>query len=379
MRDRKWQQRITLFLGIFLSFGMVASVVLPLISTQMNLSQPQVQATRTPAPTQPAPPETSTINFDSTYLHPSGLFTAAIPSGYVLTNEFNTTGEAQVTMENTDALSVLEIRVIRPTADVSLETTQGLGDQFTQDWLSASWRGYSPWSEDARRVEDDKLIMDFSLASGGQDYVARQVAFTDGTWIYTMRVVSPSNASDAMRHVLDNEVDSFQTIERFVGSSLEWSGYFDDSVNHLIRFPGEWAVIDSGEGLPASVAGDTAQLRVETAMGTIDSETAAQDYVAGLRSNITVLSVEAVEQYGNSGYRVAYSLPNVDGANQSGAVLILNDGETAHIANLLLEDVADTDLNMVDVSAEETAQNLKDARELLGTFSIFPDLDVANS
>lgn len=379
MRDRKWQQRITIFLGVFLSFGMVASVVLPLISTRMNLNQPQVQPTNTPAPTQPAPPDTSAINFDSTYLHPSGLFTAAIPSGYQLTNEFNTTGEAQVTMENSDALSVLEIRVIRPTEEVSLETAQGLGDQFTQEWLSASWRGYSPWSEDARRVEDDRLVMDFSLQSGGQNYVARQVAFTDGTWIYSLRVVSPSNASSAMQYVLSNEVDSFQTIERFVGSPLEWNGYFDDSQNHLIRFPGEWSVVDSGEGVPASVAGNNAQLRIETASAPIDSETAAQDYVAGLRSNISVLSVEAVEQFGNSGYRVAYSVPSVDGANQSGAVLILNDGEVAHIANLLLEDVADTDLNTVDVSAETTAQNLKDARSLLDTFSIFPDLDVANS
>lgn len=379
MRDRKWQQRITIFLGVFLSFGMVASVVLPLISTQMDLNQAQVQPTTAPTPTQPAPPDTSTINFDSTYLHPSGLFTVAIPSSYELTNEFNTTGEAQVTMEDTDALSVLEIRVIRPTADVSLETTQDLGAQFTRDWLQASWRGYSPWSEDARRVEDDKLIMDFSLESGGQTYVARQVAFTDGTWIYTIRVVSPSNASSSMQYVLDNEVESFQTIERFVGSNLEWNGYFDDSVNHLIRFPGEWTVVDAGEGLPASVAGENAQMRVETVMGAIASEADAEAYVSALRSNLTVLSTEAVEQFGNSGFRVAYSLQNVDGDSQSGVVLILNDGETAHIANVLLEDVADVDLNTVDVASEETAQNLKDVRELLDTFSIFPDLDVANS
>lgn len=379
MRDKKWQQRITVFLGVFLSFGMVASVILPLISTQLDLNQAQVQPTTAPLPTQPAPPDTSTITFDSTYLHPSGLFTAAIPSSYELTNEFNTTGEAQVTMEDTDALSVLEIRVIRPTDEVSLDNPQGLGAQFNRDWLNASWRGYSPWSEDARRVEDDKLIMDFSLASGGQDYVARQVAFTDGTWIYTIRVVAPSNASTAMQYVLDNEVESFQTIERFVGSDLEWNGYFDDSVNHLIRFPGEWSVVDSGEGLPASVAGANAQLRIETAMGAIASEADAEAYVTALRSNITIVSTEAVEQFGNSGFRVAYSLQNVDGDSQSGAVLILNDGETAHIANVLLEDVADADLNMVDVTLEETAQPLKDARELLDTFSIFPDLDVENS
>lgn len=94
MRDRKWQQRITLFLGIFLSFGMVASVVLPLLQNQITNSQGQVRPTSTPRPTQPAPPDTATITFDSTYLHPSGLFTAAIPSTYQLVSEFNSTGES---------------------------------------------------------------------------------------------------------------------------------------------------------------------------------------------------------------------------------------------------------------------------------------------
>lgn len=373
MRNNKWQQRITVFLAIFLSFGMVAGLVTPFLT---NTPPPQVQPTDAPPPTQPAPPDTASITFDQTYLHDSGLFTAAVPTGYTLTNEFNSTGEAQVTFENTASISVLEIRVLRPTDQVSLDSAANLGDFFTEEWLRPTWNRYRSWSEDARRIEDDKLIMDFSLRLGEQDFVARQVAFTDGTWIYTLRSVYPSNATQAMQHVLDNEVESFQTIERFVGAPLEWDGYFDDASNHLIRFPGEWALVDSADGAPASVEGENAQLRLETANATIDSEQAASDYVASLRSNITVMTVEAVEQFGSTGYRVSYTLPTLDGDSQSGIVLILNGTETAHVANVLLSDVVDTDLNTVDLAAEDTAQSIKDVRATLDTLSLFPELDV---
>jgi hypothetical protein len=160
---------------------------------------------------------------------------------------------------------------------------------------------------------------------------------------------------------------------------LEWDGYFDDSSNHLLRFPGDWIVVDAAEGVPASVLGVNAQVRIETTDATIDSADAASQYVAGLHSNITVLSVEPVEQFGTSGFRVAYTQSTVDGASQSGAVLLINAADTTHVVNLLLTDVANTDLNAVDVAAEGTAQNLIDARAVLDSFSLFPDLEVANS
>ncbi|MGJ3240028.1 MAG: hypothetical protein ACFE0Q_15075 [Anaerolineae bacterium] len=376
MRNRKWQQRITLFLGIFLSFGMVIGLVTPLLLNQQSIAQPQTRPTNTPRPTQPVPPDTANINFDTTYLHPSGLFTASIPTNYELTNEFNSTGEAQVTMEDRDALSVLEIRVIRPTDTVALDTPQSLGAQFTTEWLRSSWSRYSTWEEDARRVDDDRLVMDFNLTRNGQNYVARQVAFTDGTWIYTLRVVSPSNATEVMQYVLENQVASFEPIERYVGERLEWNGYFDDSTNHLVRFPSEWMLVDGSEGRPASIAGNDTQLRVETTDATIDSEASASEFVSGLRSNIDVLSVEAVDQYGDSGFRVAYTQSTLDGATQSGVVLLVNGTNTTHVLNLLLENVADTDLNAVDVTAEDTDLAIVEALNVLDTFSILPDLEV---
>jgi hypothetical protein len=97
-----------------------------------------------------------------------------------------------------------------------------------------------------------------------------------------------------------------------------------------------------------------------------------------LRSGIDVLSVEEIEQAGTPGYRVAYTVATVDGATQSGLVTILNAESASYAANLLLTDVSDTDLNKVDIEAADTSQELVNAIELMQTFSILPELQLAS-
>src|SRR5688500_17591819 len=109
MRDRSMQNRISVILGMVLVFAMAASLLLPLFSNFIPPAQVD-PGTPTPQPTVPAPvSDLNSISFAETYVHPSGLFTAAKPSGYTISNEFSTTGEAQATMRNADQLSVLEI------------------------------------------------------------------------------------------------------------------------------------------------------------------------------------------------------------------------------------------------------------------------------
>jgi hypothetical protein len=376
MRDKKWQRRTTIFLGIFLSFGMV---ILPMLSQSIGQPQSAPVPTVTPAPTAPAPPDIAMISFDNEYLHSSGLFMAAIPSGWAVSNEFSNAGEAQLTMQNPNALSVLEVRIIQANEGVELDSPNKLGAQFTEDWLRSSWRQYSTWREDARKVEGDQLVIDFNLSRSGQEYVARQVAFTDGTWIYSVRVIMPSNATEALKYVLENEVASFHRVDRFIGAPLDWSSYFDNSSKHLIRFPSAWAVTDAADGTPASIVGINTQMRVETT-AMVDSPDAASAFVATLRTGTQVQTVEAVEQFGLRGYRVSYLVPSLDGPTQSGLVLILNDENgIAHVANVLLTDVQNTDLNTVDVTAEDTAQNIKDVYQTLTTFSVLPEIQLSSN
>ncbi len=369
--DKTLQRRVTVFLAVLLSFAIGGTSLLGLLQQQVSTSQTAPQPTDPPVPTVPPPVQNlDGVMFDRTYLHPSGLFTAALPTGFVPQNQFSTTGEAQVTMENSDQLSVIEMRILRPTAEQSIATADDLNGIFNDAWLRQSWREYNSWDVDTRRVDDDRLIMDFSLTQGGQNYIARQIAFADETWVYTVRVVTPANASEYLRYVLENEVESFQPIERYVGTRLEWDGYYDNVTEHLIRYPGTWNLADSAPGAPASIVAEGVELRVETTDSVIDSEEAAEDFVAGLRSGAQVESVTAIEQYGTSGYSVAYLLPSLDGGSQSGLVYLLQGDERTHVANLLLSDVGAVDLN-----AEEVAESYAGTLGALETFSLFPDLD----
>lgn len=376
--DRTLQQRATVFIGILLVIATVGGAILPLLQTSLNNQQQTVRPTETPVPTLPAPPDTALINFEQRHLQASGLFSAAVPTGWTVTSDVNSSGEAILTMQNPTQLSVVEVRAMRPTADIQLDSPQNMGAYFTQAWVDSSWRQYTTKQETERHIEGEQLVMDFTLTQRGATYSARQIAYTDGTWIYAVRVVMPANATDALQYILNGEVASVQVVERFVGSPIEWKAYFDNVNKHLLRFPSTWVITDAANGAAASLEGANVQARIESASMGIASADAASAYVAGLRSGITVLSVEEVEQFGVTGYRVAYTLPSLDGPSASGLVLILNDGTTNHIANILLSDVSDTDLNTVDITAEGINPNIVDARNVLDTFSLLPELTVSN-
>jgi hypothetical protein len=351
--------------------AMLSSTIMSIFN--INPQTPVAQPTPTAAPTVPAPPDTASISFDQTYVHPSGLFSVGVPTGWTPDTPINAPDETQTTMRNPSALSLLEIRIVRPVEGTTVASADDLNAFFNEDWLGSSWIEYSDWSESTRRIEGDRSIIDFNLSRSGQDYVARQVAYTDGTWIYAIRGVVPSNAASALVYLLDNLGSSLHVVDRFVGAPLDYDGYVSTSAGHLIRFSQAWTVTDAAEGAPASIAGAGTQLRVETLAAPVASAADAEAYVSGLRSGITVLSTKEVTQFDASGYQVAYSLANVDGGSESGAVLILNGENNAHVANVLLT-TAGTNLNDVDAAAEDTPQAVKDALSALASFSVFTDI-----
>jgi hypothetical protein len=379
-RDRRNQQRTLVVISVVMVFAMLSSTVIGLIRNVGQSSATNIEPTATPAPTVPAPVENlESIAFAQSYLHPSGLFTAAVPAGWNVSSELNNTGEAQVSMQNSAQLSVIEIRVTRPTAEQDITTPEGVSTIFDNSWLASSWSGYTSWTEADRKIEDSSVIIDFNLNRAGQDYIARQESFTDGTWVYSVRVITPSNASQMLRHVLENEVASLQPVQQYVGAPMEWNAYYDATADYVIRYPGLWTVADSAAGAPVSISGHNTQLRVEVLPNAIDSEEAASAYVQALRSGTTVLSVEPVEQFGASGFSVAYTLVTLDGDTQSGLVTILNDDSGSHAANVLLTNVSNTDLNTVDVAAAETPQAVKDAVNLLASFTLNPEINLVSA
>lgn len=365
------QQRFLVFIGVIMIASMVLSTLMPLFQNVLNAAS-VIVPTASPAPTVPAPiSNLSTITFTETYLHPSGLYTIRVPSGWIPGTTSTTDAEAQVTMKNDAQLSVAEVRLLKPTTPVA--GVNDLGAIFTETWLNSSWREYSSPKESLRKIEGDRLIIDFTLQRSGQEYIARQLAYTDGTYVYVSRVVTPPNAAEMLVYVLEELTKTITVLPEFAGDTFGWNAYFDASAHHIIRFPRSWQVVDSAPGLPASIQGLNSALRVETLEGVVNTEDEAKARVEGLRAGITVLSTKVLERDGFKGFQVAYRLVNQDGDAESGAAVLLNgpDGKI-HLASLRLTNVPDVDLN-----SDPGIQTQGEAVNVLNSFTLLPSLQIA--
>ncbi len=364
-------KRFTIFMAVLLSVVMVASVMLPLLTSNIQVSHvgDPIVPTDVPPATIPPPPDVASLAFDEDFLHPSGLYTVAVPTGWTPTIVDNTPSEARVSMFNGEQLSVIESRVMP--AGEELAGIDGLGDFFNESWLSNTWRDYNTWAETGRAVEDDRLILDFSLARSGQNFIARQESWTDGEWIYMVRVLTPNNASAELQDLLARVSQTVNPVTAYQGQPLDWGGYYDATDKHLIRFPNGWTVTDAGDGTPATIVSGDIVLRVEGDSTTIADEDEAQAWVEASRSNVSVNNVEAVERGDFSGYAVSYTLETLDGDSESGLAILLNgNDDRLHVANLR---VAGVDVDLNDAGIQEA---YGDAIAVLNSFNLFPDLEV---
>jgi hypothetical protein len=364
-------KRVTTAFFIFMAIVMGSSVILPLFS---NTAQQQViQPTATPPPTIPAPPNVEAISFDQTYLHPSGLFTIAQPEGWTVENPTTNPSRAQVIMRNPEALSIIEAYIEQPPTPVT--NLDELDAYFTSDVLRQGWSNYRNPRERARRREDDKLLIDFDLQVQDQNYVARHEAWTDGKWIYVVRVVMPDNAAQQLVEIMDQETASLQPVAAVAASPFGWNAYFDSLVKHIVRYPATWFVEDSAPGKPASIVGNNSQavLRVESVNGeTVSDESAAQAWVETNRPGAEILSVESVTRGDGDGFAVSYGFADVDGEQRSGLAILLNGpDETLHVANLRFLGDA------VDLNSDEAAAANPDFAEVMNSFTVLSSLDIA--
>jgi hypothetical protein len=224
------------------------------------------------------------------------------------------------------------------------------------------------------RTDDDKLQMDFALTAQNQQYVARQLAWTDGEWLYSVRVVTPDNATDALRFVLTGVADSIVPNQVFASTPFSWNAYHDAVYNHIVRFPNTWTVADSADGRPASISGPNSEvLRVEAqADASAADADAARAWLEAARPGATVLNVTPVSRAGGDGFAVSYRFTNVDGEAQSGLAVLLNGADGAlHSANLRFLG-SDVDLT---TDAGRAAQ--PELAQIMDTFLILPPLTSA--
>lgn len=347
-------RRASIILGVFMAVVLIAGVILPLFSQNATTTQ-TIQPTDAPVPTFPPPiSDFTTISFDEYYLHPTGLFMIAQPTGFDVSQPNSSVTIAQVNMVDQEALSVIDAYVEDAGTAIS---AADLDARFNEATLDQSWSRFNNWTELSRRMDGDTLVIDFEVILQNMTYVARQRVWTDGEWIYVVRVLAPENATDFLVFLLDQLAGTMQPFKVFVGTPFDWQAYYDHTLSHIIRYPSGWVVADSAPGRPASITGtDGEALRVEAQANTsVADEEAARAWVERQRSGATVLSVAPVTRDEVSGFSVAYTFRTADGAPQSGLAVLLNgtDG-TLHVANLRFA-AEDVDLNVVDTEVVTAA------------------------
>ncbi len=363
-------KRFTYVFGISMAIIMVLSLILPGISRSLQSAVTVAPPTATPLPPTPLPD--SAISFDKIYLHPSGLFTVAEPSGWVPSPPETTSDNVRAVFSNSGAESIVQVDVTTmPTVDNAPITLDQVNTLFSSGWLAETWKSYTSWKESNREQTDDKLVIDFELTANSKNYVARQQSWTDGDWVYSVRVVTPENATDMLLYVLNSEAASLQPHKVFAGLPFDWSAYFDPQATHIIRYPKTWTVDDTAPGQPTSISdGSMASLRVESQAGTaLDTQDSASTWVEDLRPGTQILSVEPVNRDETDGYSVAYSFKTVDGDSESGLAVLLNGpDDTLHVANLRFL------ANNVDLNAPEVDTSFQDMAEVMQSFYVMPEL-----
>jgi hypothetical protein len=272
------------------------------------------------------------------------------------------------------------IQVSLQIANEPIDSVDKLDGLYTSATLNSSWSNYRRdaqtglnYRETGRKRDNNQLTLDFELKNNRQQtFLARQVAWADSTWVYSVRVVMPENAIDALKYMVDNLVPTFKSYKTlFDGTPADWKAYFDPTSNFVIRYPSTWTLDDGGPGRPTSFSGDNAVLRVESQPGvSAADEAAARAWVEASRAGVTVVSVKPVTRGAQSGFSVAYSYTDTDGNPQSGLALLLNTGDALHVANLRIA------APNIDLNADDLAEPYATLAKVLGTFQSLGDINV---
>lgn len=367
----KTTKTFTYIIGIIMTIAMVGSLILPMLSGQIAQGDFESAAeapTPFPAPTLPAPPDTATLDFDSKFLHNSGLFTIDAPSGWVVGSGSNTADELRASLSNSAYLSVVEVRISKNHAGI--DDLGALSAFLDKTWLNHTWSGYSTWDETSRKTTADGVVqIDFNLSRGRSHMIARQESWLQDGDIYSARVIMAENAPEALKFILKGIADGIERLPIYAGAPFDWDAYFDNLDKHIVRYPSDWEVTDAAPGLPATIIGEDVTMAVATFDVLISSEDAARDWIEEQRKGIEARSLQPVEVAGAPGYKASYRFTSLDGDVDSGLLVMLNGTDNRlHVANLRL---AGVDQDLLSAELAELP-----ALAVIDSFQLAPDLEV---
>ena len=331
---------------------------------------PTLTPSRTPTPqaTFPPPPSAEDLSFDTLYLHPTNMFAIGQPVGFAQVSPSQTASLAQVNLVNPNVQAVIDAYVQDPQEPM---TTEGLSGFFSQDVLDSTWDYFTSWDETGRETSATDLTIDFVVRYQQQEYIVRQRAWTDGAWIYSVRVLTPSNAREYRNAVLDGAVRSMMGFTQFAGTPMNWVAYYDPASGMVIRYPQSWPVTAGGPGYLTTMSSpDGALLHVETrSTEAVDSRAEAETVLREIDPNAAIKTATNVTKGGTDtsvavrGWQFTYTT-SADGEVQRGITEVVTgpDG-TVYVA-------------MLKAPADEATASTE-YEQIMNTFGVLPPLNLS--
>ncbi|RMF53241.1 MAG: hypothetical protein D6749_02780 [Chloroflexota bacterium] len=334
-------------LGVSLLILVFVASALPLNGFNTPIATPEAPASNYAHPAVPA--GGTPVIVTGTYVHPSGMFTLPLVSGWQLPGDspeesVAATPEQPITRAGATFINVSAASVVHAfvedNPELSLKDFEALQAYYTAEQLSAAWSQYNGgWREIARRAVGETLIIDTEMTHEGLVYLGRQIARLQDRWLMVMRLVVPNNNPSLLEQLQATYEPYFQLLPSSINAPLFWRTLSDTVSGYLIRFPNTWQQEDGKPGAPYALSGelDGRTYRLNTRAvpnASVPDEESARAWIAENYPRATVQTVQAEQRGDFTGYTLSFLAPDPDGNQRSLTATLINGAGTLYVAVL---------------------------------------------
>lgn len=350
------------------------------IAKQAAAATPTLINTATASPTRTSVPLPVDVTVSGTYFHPSGIFSVPLVNGWdlipnfenqIVPTIFDNYAEVDTTFLNRTDSSVVSI-IIEKVSSVKLNSIQDASAYLTNRYFSDAWANYSGgFSETARRIERDRLIIDFKVRDRGEDYLSRQVSRVNKGWLITIRIVVPGNDPELLNRLDQKLTPGLTFYPDLAAVPLEWVMLRDTSTTapaYFVKYPAQWVFNPTLNTVDSVLSGATVSLNVTTELNkaarTVQS---ARAWVTAAQANAKILTVKAETRGTVTGFSVSYQYTNPEGTPQNAVATLLNSAN-----NTLYTLTIKLSAGNVDLLSPAADFLLPDLTRVRSTFTLLP-------
>lgn len=362
-------QVVSFVFAAMLIFTFIISLVIVPGVTDPNTAIDDVDIIPSPRPTTLSFPTPEAggpqLALGESVMQANGLFQIAVPEDWTVVNNqwLPQEARARISFNSSSRLSVIDALV---DTGVNFPNAQALADDYlTTDYFMQEWFSYSSATESARRVSDERIVIDFDLTANTLSYLGRQISWLEGDWLHSLRLVVPDNYPALLDALEAQVLPTFISYPQQIAQPFSWVAYHDAEQGYLLRTPG-WQTVSPGVLREPSLP---AQLRIrvlpQSSLNALDA--AGQLLTERLHPSAQVLSSQVTERSNSSGYLVSYADRDSDGNPVSGLVTLLNgEDEQLYVADI---EVAVPDIDLLALEPDSPYATL---RQISDSFRILP-------